>query len=160
MENRAADTLMVPGMSSTGRSVALCLASSMKPLTKATPAKIRLTYRLQRQFAHSVSKPPSSRPTAAPESPTSGPVRGQQGVHVVPGPGEALLVRREAPGPDEGAVDGAEHVGDLDDVALAVLEPRGTLTVVRRGESIDPQLLVGIAGLPPGFGDVDTTGGR
>ncbi|HCQ18749.1 MAG TPA: DUF421 domain-containing protein [Dermacoccus sp.] len=51
-------------------------------------------------------------------------------------------------------------VRHLDDVALAVLEPRGTLTVVRRGESIDPQLLVGIAGLPPGFGDVDTTGGR
>ncbi|WP_074045344.1 YetF domain-containing protein [Dermacoccus nishinomiyaensis] len=54
----------------------------------------------------------------------------------------------------------AGGVRHLDDVALAVLEPRGTLTVVRRGESIDPQLLVGIAGLPPGFGDVDTTGGR
>ena len=54
----------------------------------------------------------------------------------------------------------AGGVRHLDDVALAVLEPRGTLTVVRRGESIDPKLLVGIAGLPPGFGDVDTTGGR
>lgn len=33
-----------------------------------------------------------------------------------------------------------------DEVRLVILEGNGSLTVVRRGESIDPELLVGVAG--------------
>ncbi|CAB4936432.1 unannotated protein [freshwater metagenome] len=44
----------------------MCLAKNRKAPTKASAAKIRLTYRLQRQLAHSVSMPPSSRPSAPP----------------------------------------------------------------------------------------------
>lgn len=38
----------------------------------------------------------------------------------------------------------AAGVRHLDEVAVAIIEPRGTLTVVRRGDTIDRRLLVGV----------------
>ena len=53
-----------PGMSSLGRSEDGWRPSSRAPPANATPAKIRFTYSVHRQDRYSVSKPPSSRPTA------------------------------------------------------------------------------------------------
>ena len=55
-----------PGMSSLGRAEDSWRPSSSAPPAKATPAKIRFTYSVHRQDRYSVSKPPSSRPTAPP----------------------------------------------------------------------------------------------
>ena len=62
-----ADTVTTPRMSSLGvrRGAAGWAAASAPPAT-ATAAKIRLTYRHQRQSRYSVRTPPSSSPTAPP----------------------------------------------------------------------------------------------
>ena len=57
----------MPSQSRRGRFVVLVCDSSVIAPKSATAQRIRLTYSVQRQFAYSVRKPPSSRPTDAPE---------------------------------------------------------------------------------------------
>ena len=67
MQNIPDDTASAPGTSSLGRRVRGWRRSRIAAPVTATAAKTTFTYRHQRQDRYSVSRPPSSRPRAAPE---------------------------------------------------------------------------------------------
>ena len=71
MQNMPPETSAAPGRSSRERPAAAWWRSSAAAPVTASPAKIRFTYRHQRQDRYSVSSPPSSSPTAPPAPATA-----------------------------------------------------------------------------------------